>query len=106
MENEYAMQFNVKYDYDVLGGKPIYIIHLSGKDGYLAVGNSKKQECEIRGDTLNDVKKKCLEIRINTQLSHDIAENVNKELDIIKINNKVISEMPNYEYKVNRYKTK
>jgi len=100
MEMEYATEFDVKYDYDVLGNKPVYIIHLSGKEGCLAIGNSKKKTCEIRGDTLEEVKKRCLEIRTNTQLSYDISENVSKELGIVT---KPKIKQFNYEYKTERY---
>lgn len=103
MDMEYATEFGVEYDYDVLGGKPIYIIHLYGKDGCLAVGDAKKKECEIRGDTLDETKSRCLEIRVATQVSYDIAEKMREELGIIKVNANVDKETSKYKYKAHRY---
>ena len=80
MENEYATEFGVKYDGDVLGGKPVYIIHLSGKDGCLAIGNTKKKECEIRNDTLEGAERRCSEIQEMTLAGHEIAKEMRKEL--------------------------
>jgi len=99
MDMEYATEFDVEYDYDVLDGKPIYIINLCGKDGYLAIGNGKKEKCEIRGNTLDEVKAKCFEVRTNTLVGHEISENVGKELGIIKMNTIVEDTMPNYRYR-------
>lgn len=98
MDEKYATEFDVEYDYDVLGCKPIYIICLSGKDGCLAVGNTKKRECEIRENTLLEAKCKCLDIKINTQVSYNMANELNKELGVSKME----EAMPKYVYRFKR----
>jgi len=79
MDELFAKNFDIVKSYDVIGGKPLHIIELTGIDGHISVYGIKKTTCRIEEKTLQEAKKHCNEIIEFTRKDRSIERKLYEE---------------------------
>jgi len=80
MDELFAKNFDTVKSYDVVGGKPLHVIELTGINGHISVYGIKKMTCRIEEKTLQEAEKHCSEIIEFTRKDRNIERKLYEEL--------------------------